>query len=387
MGIGTLQRANDITLYLFGRNARFSRMILMKKWNFILKCFVSFLAFLAVGCTHLGSRVLPPDRISYNKSIINSELQQLLLNMVRLRYGDTPQFLSLNNIVSQFNIQGGIAADFNRSTSPGAITTGIDFAPNVSYSEAPTITYTPMQGEEFVTRLLTPIDAQVIEMFIRDGWGVARILRTFIQRLGPMTNAITASRPTSSRVPVYKEFSHFSHIMRRLQYADGYHPQADKSDGSFRLHVTITRFDVLKPDDIVFLKKIGITPQTPDFWYASVPNGQPRNFYTETRTMLAIYNFLAKGVEIPVEHEKIVGFQRLPDGTKFDWKDVVGGLMDVRYSRFIPKDAYIYIYYRGYYFYIDDHDYNSKESMNLLFILNGIFQGNVQSVLPVFTIS
>ena len=359
----------------------------MKKWNFILKCFVSFLAFLAVGCTHLGSKVLPPDRISYNKSIINSELQQLLLNMVRLRYGDTPQFLSLNNIVSQFNFQGGIAADFNRSISPGLITTAIDVAPNVSYSEAPTITYTPMQGEEFVTKLLTPIDAKIIKMFVRDGWGIGRILRTFIQRLGPMTNAITASRPTSSRIPVYKEFNHFTSIMRRLQYSEGYHTESDNSDGSYRLHVTITRFDLLKHADIMLLKKLGISAQTPDFWYTSVPNDQPRNLYTETRTMLAVYNYLAKGVEVPKEHQKIVGFQKYPDGKKFYWQVVVGGLMDVKHARLMPKDAYIYIYYRGYYFYIDDHDYNSKETMNLLFILNGIFQGNVQSVLPVFTIS
>ena len=359
----------------------------MKKWSLAFKFLVSFSVLFVVGCTHLGSRTLPPDRISYNKSIINSELQQLLLNMVRLRYGDTPQFLSLNNIVSQFNFQGGIAADFNRAISPGYLTTTVDFAPNVSYSESPTITYTPMQGEEFVTKLLTPIDPQIIKMFARDGWGIARIARTFLQRLGPLGNAVTASRPTSSRLPEYKAFNKFTKIMRKLQYADGFMTKDDKSDGTFRLHFIITRFDILNQEEKALLKKLGVTEKTPDFWFASAPNNEDRNFYAETRTMLAVYNYMAKGVEVPKEHEKIVGIQRLPDGTNFNWQDVVGGLLDVKFNRFIPKDAYIYVYYRGYYFYIDDTDNNSKETMNLLFILNGIFQGNVQSVLPVFTVS
>ena len=359
----------------------------MKKWSFVFKFLVCFGVFLVGGCTHFGSRTLPPDRISYNKSIVNSELQQLLLNMVRLRYGDTPQFLSLNNIVSQFNFAGGIAADFNRAISPGYLTTTVDFAPNVSYSESPTITYTPMQGEEFVTKLLTPIDPQIMKMFVRDGWGIARILRTFLQRLGPLGNAVTASRPTSSRLPAYKEFNMFTKIMRKLQYGQGFISKEDKSDGTFRLYVMITRFDLLNQEEITLLKKMGITKETPDLWLASVPSDLPRNFYAETRTMLAVYNYIAKGVDVPKEHEKIVGIHRRPDGKNFNWQDVVGGLMEVKYNRFIPKDAYIYVYYRGYYFYIEDTDTNSKETMNLLFILNGIFQGNVQSVLPVFTVS
>lgn len=345
------------------------------------------IAFLVVGCTHLGAKVMPPDRISYNKSIVNSELQQLLLNIVRLRYGDTPQFLSLNNIVSQFSFQGGVAADFNRSMSPGSLTTSIDIAPNVSYSEAPTITYTPMQGEEFVTRLLMPVDVQILKMFLRDGWGIGRILRTFIQRLGPMPNAILASRPTSSRIPVYKDFSEFTRILRKLQWLDGLKAFNDISDGSFRLMLIITKFDQLNSQERALLKKLDITPTDPNFWITTKDNGQPRNFFAETRTVLAIYNYLSKGVEVPKEHEKVVGMTYYPNGQPFNWTQVVSGLLDVKYAKFLPVDAYIYIYYRGYYFYVADTDRNSKETLNLLSIINGIYQGNVQSVLPVFTVS
>lgn len=358
-------------------------MKLLKGIKFLVLGFV----LLMVGCTHLGSKVMPPDRIAYNKSIVNSELQQLLLNLVRLRYGDTPQFLSLNNIVSQFSFQGGVAADFNRSISPGSLTSTVDIAPNVSYSEAPTITYTPMQGEEFVTRLLMPVDIQIMKMFLRDGWGVGRIVRTFVQRLGPMPNAVLASRPTSSRIPVYKDFSEFTRILRKLQWLDGLKAFNDHSDGTYRMMMIITKFDRLNPKERALLKKLGITPTDPNFWITAKDNGKPRNFFAETRTVLAIYNYIAKGVEVPKEHEKIVGTTFYPNGQPFNWNEVVAGLMDVKYARFLPENAYIYVYYRGYYFYIADTDSNSKETLNLLSIVNGIYQGNIQSVLPVFTVS
>lgn len=103
--------------------------------------------------------------------------------------------------------------------------------------------------------------------------------------------------------------------------------------------------------------------------------------------MLAIFNYLAKGVNVPSDQKPNIGALKTKDGTYFDWQKVVGGLVEVKYSKFLPKEAYIYVYYRGYYFYIDDTDTNTKETMNLLFIINGIFQGNIQSVLPVFTVS
>ena len=352
-------------------------------WKIVFMVSIS----LMISCTHLGARVMPPDRIGYNKSIVNSELQQLLLNIVRLRYGDTPQFLSLNNIVSQFSFQGGVSASFIRSMAPGLLTTTVDVAPNMTYSESPTLTYTPMQGEEFVMRLLTPVEVQVIKMFLRDGWGIGRILRTFIQRLGPMPNAVLASRPISTRVPVFKEFAEFTRILRKLQWLDSYKAFNDNSDGTYRIMIVITDFSKLNAREMALLKKLGIGPLSPNFWLSSVANSQERNFYAETRTVLAVYNYLSKGVEVPPEHHQSLYKTKLANGEDFNWQEVTDGIIDVKYAKLLPLNAYVYVYYRGYYFYIDDSDYNSKEAMELIFVVNGIFQGNLQSVLPVFTVS
>lgn len=353
--------------------------------------------FMLSGCIYFGSHNLPPDRIRYNKSVVSSDLQQAILNLVRLRYGDMPNFLSLNNIVSQYTVNASIAADGSRTYGPRAsvtslpqITNFLSLTPSAAITEAPTITYTPLQGEEFVQRLMTPVDIKVVALALREGWSFGRVFRTFIQRLGPMQNAIVASRPSSHRIPIYKEFSQFTKIMRKLDMADAYTFEFDDSTKPASIKFDILSFKPLKAEDIQFLRRnLGVTPAHPNFKIVTqkLENSEPRTFFAETRTMLAIYSYLSKGVEVPPEDRDLGNQVKLPGGGYFDWMQVVGGLIDVKYCRSIPQRAYIYVYYRGYYYYIDDADRDSKEGMALLMILNGIFQGNIQSVLPVFTVS
>lgn len=339
------------------------------------------------ACTHFGAMNLPPDRIRYNKSIINSDLQQALLNLVRLRYGDSPNFLSVSSIVSQFSIDGSISSDPYRNYGPLGMFSQIDLGVRGAFSERPTVTYTPMQGEEFVTRLLTPVDIKIFKLLLRDGWGIGRVFRTFIQKLDNMDNAVIASRPLSHRIPQYKAFSEFTKILRDLQIHYHILIHSDTDLDYYRLRFEVTSFKGLSASQMRGLAHHGITPSHPVFWISSEDHHLPHNFYAETRTVLAIYSYLSKGVQVPRAHEDIVKPLKLPNGENFDWNEVIGGLIKVKASKTQPNKAYICIFYRGYYFYLDDRDVESKESMNMLMMLNGIFQGNIQSVLPVFTVN
>jgi hypothetical protein len=71
-------------------------------------CAVFFLGGLGVlssGCTTgLGPWALRTDRPDYNQQIVRSADSEMLLNIVRLRYDDTPLFLELGAVVSQYGI-------------------------------------------------------------------------------------------------------------------------------------------------------------------------------------------------------------------------------------------------------------------------------------------
>src|ERR1700722_9727816 len=59
----------------------------------------------ASGC--LGPGSVRQTRLRYNEVYRDTNDQQLLMNIVRLRYADSPVFIDLPNITSQFELAGG----------------------------------------------------------------------------------------------------------------------------------------------------------------------------------------------------------------------------------------------------------------------------------------
>lgn len=348
-----------------------------------------FLILFVASCSNIGSTELPFDRLSYNSSLQYSDLQQQLINIVRLRYSDPPYFLSVNSIVSQFNItkSGSLSLSNNSVPGPPALLGTGDGS--VSFSESPTITYTPLQGAEFVTKLMTPVDISVIYMLLRAGWGFNHVLRPLVQRFGILENAVVASRVTSSRRPQFKEFLTLGSALRKLQHNEDLIMTKDKVNKTFAIKFTIRSFEPLDAKERAVLAKLRVTPEQPYFWLVSFESDNPNLVYLETRTVLGLLNYFSKGVDIPPEDvvNKQVPMTYFPNGDAFDWHVVTKGLMDVHYSRQKPQNAFVSVRYRQRWYYISNSDFESKESLNLIVIIMGIYQGSIKSVLPVFTVS
>ena len=68
--------------------------------RFILPAVMCAVALLLGGCTTgLGPKTVTSERPDYNQRIARSSDEQMLLNLVRLRYNDTPLFLELGSVV------------------------------------------------------------------------------------------------------------------------------------------------------------------------------------------------------------------------------------------------------------------------------------------------
>ena len=98
----------------------------------------------ASGC--LGPKAVRFTRGNYNEAYRVTNDEQLLMNIVRLRYADSPVFIDLPNITSQFEMSarstylGGHGNQF-----PGQSNLGFG---DLSARDTPTLSYHPREGKE-----------------------------------------------------------------------------------------------------------------------------------------------------------------------------------------------------------------------------------------------
>ena len=79
-----------------------------------------FILSLLQGCTSIGPKLYEGSFTDYNDAIRRTSDGQMLTNLVRLRYFDTPVFLQVSSLNASFNVganAGASADDQQRCTN------------------------------------------------------------------------------------------------------------------------------------------------------------------------------------------------------------------------------------------------------------------------------
>ncbi len=136
---------------------------------------------LLTGRTTQGPKNVSEDRFNYTEAISESSTRQMLTNLVRLRYLRFPTFLSVTSVITNYTYRGDVnvlgQADVGGSAPAGA-GSFVGAGANLSYSERPTITYSPLSGEGFTQRMVRPIPIEAISFLGQSGWPVDLLFLT-----------------------------------------------------------------------------------------------------------------------------------------------------------------------------------------------------------------
>ena len=142
------------------------------------------LPVLLTGC--FSPKALEHVVIAYDHSVTRSLVEQLLLNIARSHHHQPVHFTAISSIAATFNYQFAAGA-----TPPlGGLDGGFALAPvfGGSIAENPTFTISPIEGEDFTQRLLTPLREGKLTLLLRQGVDIDLLLRLMAGEIRTTTN-------------------------------------------------------------------------------------------------------------------------------------------------------------------------------------------------------
>jgi hypothetical protein len=165
------------------------------------------------GCA-LGPDSIKHDRFDYTETLSSSWKQQMLINMVKLRYGDTPVFLDVASVISQYSIETTADLRFTWVHPVAGVGDSKSTGATARYTDRPTITYSPLSGERFARSIMKPIPPPALLSLIQAGYPIDLVLRACTQSVNGIRNRYGGLARSRQADP---EFYPLLERLRRMQ--------------------------------------------------------------------------------------------------------------------------------------------------------------------------
>ena len=358
---------------------------LLRSW--IIRAFV--LCLLPACTTSYGARNVAPSGYTYNNAIAQTKDEQLLLNLVRLRYRDTVVFMDITGVTTQHHYSTGALAEAALPFKRWASGLGT-LSPSAAYSETPTVNYAPLKGADFAEKLLSPISPETIILLANSGWSVERLLNCCVERLGRLSNAPSASGPTPDQLPDNSGFREMTRLLREIQREERVYVErlpSDTREGS-QIYLVV---DSQPGEQCQRLRELLDASNCKQKFRLSGYHGGQENgeVFAQTRTVLGALYTLSHAVSVPPDHAEdglVTVSKTVSDQTK-SWDDFLSGAFKVSASARKPSYAFVKIQYRDHWYWIDDRDLESKTTFSLMTFLLALQSAESDGRSPLLTIS
>jgi len=403
---------------------RLSERLTATNWFRVYSGLVILMGVLFLSsCKSIGSKVVLKSHIDYNKAVEQVIQEELLLNIVRRRYYEAPQFVTISNINATMSVSAGGSAgastSFGGSGNAGA---------NIGYSNTPTITFTPRQGHEILGPLTSRMSVLTIASMAQAGYRFDFLLALMVEGLtdvrGPEAGVGTDFRPGDP------EFIEVIQSIGRLMdngqlkvgtfswndpYSDITYKREDITvdnqltaialgsgvgrfrsyDGGENYYFTDKRnYPAMwidpeartSTDGKYIIQTLNLQP-TPlkRVWsfspnrvvegtdFENVPDDPRPEVRMQLRTFYSVLNLLAYGIKLPPgDEEEGRAFTK----TLYDKAVSEGRAVDLS-NKFVvhsskgkrPENAYVAVKHRDTWFYVDDRDNSSKRFFNAVYDL------------------
>ena len=171
------------------------------------------LGLLLASCGSYGPRTMDRDQINYGNSIGETWKNQMLANIVKIRFVDMPVFVDVGSIVSGYTLSTtvngrlGFSDSFASGNSQGLGASG-------TYTDRPTITYMPKTGDDYLRAILEPVAPSNLLALIQAGYSSELLFTWAVEAINGVHNWSVTRRKDSRPDP---EFIEYVQLMQELQ--------------------------------------------------------------------------------------------------------------------------------------------------------------------------
>jgi len=378
------------------------------------------------GCSTFGPQLVLNSHVEYNKAVKQVIQEELLLNIVRRRYYEAPQFVTISSISTSMGTSAGISGG-SAFGNQGTPTTG-NIGGSFNWSDSPTVTITPRQGTEILGPLTSRMSVLTIAKMAQAGYRFDFLLALMAEGLtdvrGPETGVGTDFRPGDSeyieliqsvgrlidkgqlKVGTFSWNDPYSDItikreditvdnqltaialgsgVGRFRSYDGgknyfftdkhdypamwIDPEARTSSDGKRIIEILN----LQPTPLKRVWSFSPNRVVEGTDFENVPDDPRPEVRMQLRTFYSVLNLLAYGVNVPPNDEEE---RRAFTKDLYDKAVSEGRAVDLS-KKFVvhssegdrPENAFVAVKHRGTWFYVDDRDYASKSFFNATYDL------------------
>jgi len=339
--------------------------------------FIPLLLVSLAGCAAIGPKTIPRDRFDYSTGLATSWKNQMLLNIVKLRYMDTPVFLDVTSVINSYTLQSEVNLGLNFEQDAG---NSQALGGKGIYSDRPTISYVPLMGDKFTKSLLTPTKPETIFTLIQVGWRADLLMRITVKSINGIYNEGSRDVEQSDSD---MQFSSLLQSFRRIQLSHAVGMRLGKTEDGTTPIVFFRREVPQKiKKDVQFVREtLRLNPDAEEFnlRFGAVPTND-KEVALLTRSMLEVLIAISSGIDVPKEHLEMNRAVPAPPDIGLE------PLIRIHSGEGKPKDAFVAIPYRNHWFWIEDTDLNSKRLFTfLIFLFNLTETGDVINA-PLMTI-
>ena len=332
------------------------------------------------GCTTVGPELIRSGRPAYNDAILQTNDEQLLQNVVRLRFGDSVGFLTVSSVTA--NVSLTTTGTVNVGWGPTANFAGnlVPFTGTLAREQNPTISYAPVSGERLVKQLVSEIPLDLAVLIIssarppQSGWNA------IVRRINTLRNPDFVDPPSVVTDPRFEEIVALLSTLQRQGRLRWVQLEGGEKGYAMILHGDSPRHDA-EVEGLAALLDLA-KPATPGAdWIIPVRSAagtaERGAIGIETRSLLDVMQIAAAAVDVPPD---LAAFADAPRA------GMAGRDIRILSAASRPDGARVAIPYRGRWYYIDDRDAAAKQWFRMLQLLSSASLPQSSSVAPVLTI-